>query len=145
MLVRENHSSSNALRMRRPGSQLMKHFAAGLLGMFLAHPVHASDGVEPQALKAIFPGNFEAVVEGYTVSFTALRDGSLVGRYASVNDSGRWSLRRGELCIMLSSWFNGRTECARVVYHGGWYRADGVLFRKAKPSGSVKSDLSEFR
>lgn len=113
--------------------------------MFIGQTVHASDGVGPQALKAMFPGSFEAVVEGYTVSFTAHRDGSLVGRYATVTDSGRWSLRRGELCIMLSSWFDGRTECARVVHDGGWYRADGVLFRKAKPSGSAKRDLSEFR
>ena len=105
--------------------------AAGLLGFIFAHPLQASGSIEHQTLKAMFPGTFQAVVQGYQLSFVARRDGSLVGQYQSQTDTGRWSIESGQLCIMLSSWLSGRTSCARVVPHGeDWYRADQVLFRK---------------
>jgi hypothetical protein len=110
--------------------RLSKIAAAGLLGLFLTQPANAAGSIQPQALKALFPGNFEALVHGYSVSFTAHKDGSLVGRHAFATDSGRWSIKRGRLCIMLSSWLNGRTACSQVVHHGAWYRANDVLFRK---------------
>ncbi len=121
----------------RKGSQqqgkirvLARLAAAGLLGFVLMAPAQASEALDPKALKALFPGAFQAVVSGQAVSFVARRDGSLVGRSQSRTDSGRWSIRQGQLCIMLTSWLSGRTVCAQVVQHGDWYRADTVLFRK---------------
>lgn len=109
---------------------ISKIAGAALLGLFFASPVQASQ-IEPGKLKAMFPGSFQAVVAGYNVSFVAHGDGSLVGKYQSQTDTGAWSVQSGQLCIMLSSWLNGRTSCAKVVQHSdGWYRADQVLFRK---------------
>jgi hypothetical protein len=102
---------------------------AGLIGLSVMAPSHAHS-LEPRALNALFPGTFDAVVQGYTVRVTAHKDGSLVGRHAFSADSGRWSIRRGKLCVTLSNWLNGRTACAKVVRQGDWYRAGDVLFRK---------------
>ena len=86
--------------------------------------------LEPQALKALFPGSFQAEVHGYKVNFVARQDGSLVGSSQRGTDTGQWSVEQGELCIMLSSWLSGRTACSQVVQQGDWYRADNVVFRK---------------
>ena len=117
----------------------MKHFtkiaAAGLLGVagvigaVSVQPASA-EPLEQQALKALFPGSFAAEVSGYQVSFVAHRDGSLVGKSRQGTDTGEWSVQSGQLCIMLTSWLNGRTACSQVVQNGDWYQADNVVFRK---------------
>ena len=117
-------------REQRKIRVLARLAAAGLLGFVLMPAAQASDALDPKALKALFPGAFQAVVSGRAVSFVARRDGLLVGRSQSRTDSGRWSIRQGQLCIMLTSWLSGRTVCAQVVQQGDWYRADTVLFRK---------------
>lgn len=109
---------------------LARFAAAGLLGLLLIQPAQASESLEPRALKALFPGSFQAIVNGWAVSFTALNDGSLVGQYQTRTDTGRWSIRSGKLCIMLSQWLGGRTACSQVVQDGDWYRAENVVFRK---------------
>ena len=117
----------------------MKHFtrtaAAGLLGLagvlgIVSMQPAAAAPLEPQALKALFPGSFQAQVHGYNVRFVAHHDGSLVGKSLQGTDTGQWSVRQGQLCIMLSSWLNGRTACSHVVRNGDWYQADNVVFRK---------------
>jgi hypothetical protein len=104
--------------------------AAGLLGFLFLQPVQATGQLDPQALNALFPGTFQAVVHGYNVTFVARRDGSLHGTFQSGTDTGRWSVRKGQLCIMLSNWLRGQTSCSGVVQHGDWYRAENVVFRK---------------
>lgn len=103
--------------------------AASLLGVLFLQPA-AANPLEPRALKALFPGSFQAQVHGYMVSFVAHRDGSLVGTSLKGTDTGQWSVKQGQLCIMLSSWLSGRTACSQVVQQGDWYRADNVVFRK---------------
>jgi hypothetical protein len=102
---------------------------AGVLGVALMQPA-AAEPLEQRALKALFPGTFQAEVRGYKVSFVAHRDGSLVGKSQQGTDTGQWSVQQGQLCIMLTSWLNGRTACSQVVQNGDWYQADNVVFRK---------------
>ena len=103
--------------------------AACLLGVLFMQPA-AANPLEQRALKALFPGSFQAQVHGYNVSFVAHRDGSLVGTSQKGTDTGEWSVQQGQLCIMLTSWLSGRTACSQVVQQGDWYRADNVVFRK---------------
>ena len=103
--------------------------AMSLLGVAFLQPAAASP-LEPTALEALFPGSFQAEVHGYKVNFVARQDGTLVGRSIQGTDTGAWSVQQGQLCIMLSSWLNGRTACSPVVQQGDWYRADNVVFRK---------------
>ena len=90
----------------------------------------ADEKLSTRAIKQLFPGQFHAVVKGYKVVFTAKSDGSLIGNYNSAKDTGRWSVRRGRLCIMLKEWMEGKTTCSTVVQNGSWYRAKKVKFRK---------------
>ncbi len=82
-------------------------------------------------LGKLFPGNFQAVVNGaVTVKITARGNGTLIGQMTGQEDRGRWSVERGKLCIVWSNWLNGKASCSHVIADDGWYRGNGVKFRK---------------
>lgn len=110
---------------------LVRMFAVFMvLGSLAAGQASAEEKLSTRAIKQLFPGQFHAVVKGYKVIFTAKRDGSLIGKYNSARDTGRWSVSRGRLCIMLKDWMDGKTSCSTVVQNQGWYKAKKVKFRK---------------
>ena len=91
----------------------------------------ADDSLSQSELGKLFPGSFQAVVNGaVTVMITARGNGTLVGQMTGQEDRGWWSVKSGKLCIVWSSWLNGKTSCSRVVADDGWYRGNGVKFRK---------------
>jgi hypothetical protein len=93
----------------------------------------ASEQLSERELKQLFPGHFQAIVQGaLVVSITARRDGSLLGEFMSKSDTGQWSIRSGQLCIRFSRWLNGRTSCAAVVEQAGWYQASDIKFRETE-------------
>ena len=102
---------------------------AGIVTVLLA-PIAGADELNTRALRKLFPGNFHAVVRGSAVQFTARSDGSLIGRYLSATDQGRWSVRNGRLCIVLEKWMNGKQACSTVIEDDGWYHAADVRFRR---------------
>ena len=82
-------------------------------------------------LGKLFPGSFQAVVnEAVTVQITARGNGTLIGQMTGQKDSGWWSVKSGKLCIVWSTWLNGKASCSRVISGDGWYRGNGVKFRK---------------
>ena len=82
-------------------------------------------------LGKLFPGSFQAVVSGaVTVKITARGNGTLIGQMTGQEDRGRWSVKSGKLCIVWSTWLNGKASCSRVIADDGWYRGNGVKFRK---------------
>jgi hypothetical protein len=93
-------------------------------------PVAGAGDLNTRALRKLFPGDFHAVVRGSTVQFTAKSDGSLIGRYLTATDQGRWSVRNGRLCIVLEKWMKGKAACSTVTEDDGWYRAADVRFRR---------------
>ena len=95
--------------------------AAVLLGLLSVQPVDALEALEPKALKALFPGTFHAVVHGQDVTFDARDDGSLVARSEENKDTGQWSIRQGQLCVMLTSFYRAE-PCA----HGSSQTATGI-------------------
>ena len=118
------------LIVRNTMSNLTRIAAVGLLGLLFMQPADASDSLDPQALKALFPGNFHAVLHGQDITFDARPDGSLIARSEENTDTGQWTIRQGKLCVMLTSWLGGRTMCARVVQHGDWYSVEHIVFRQ---------------
>jgi hypothetical protein len=104
--------------------------AAGLLGFLYLLPAQASDALQPRELKTLFPGTFHAVIHSQDVTFLARRDGSLLARSGESPDTGQWRIRQDELCIMLTSWLGGRTECGQVIERGDWYQVSYIVFRK---------------
>ena len=105
--------------------------AAAVLG-FSGFSAGADEAVLSQAeLGELFPGNFQAVVSGAViVKITARGNGTLLGQMTGQEDRGRWSVKSGKLCIVWSNWLNGKASCSRVISDDGWYRGNGVKFRK---------------
>jgi hypothetical protein len=81
--------------------------------------------VPTQALKALFPGRFEAIVQGgYHLSIDARRNGTLKARaILGISDKGRWVVRRSDLCIAFAKWTKGKAKCGTVRQAGAWYIA----------------------
>ncbi len=102
---------------------------AGIVGVLCASPAGA-DELSSRQLRHLFPGDFNAVVQGTTIQFSAKRGGRLVGRYMSSTDKGHWSVRGGKLCIVLDNWMNGKMKCSTVVADGEWFRAADVRFQR---------------
>ena len=109
---------------------LIRQFAIVCMVCGIAGSANAGEKLSSKAIKKLFPGQFAAVVKGHKVRFVARGDGSLVGKHVASTDTGRWSIRRGRLCIMLKDWMDGKTRCSSVVRSGKWYRANAVKFRK---------------
>ena len=65
-----------------------------------------------------------------SIKITARGNGTLHGQMQGYKDSGRWTLSGGRLCITWDKWLNGKTACSMVVADNGWYRGNGVKFRK---------------
>jgi hypothetical protein len=96
-----------------------------------ATPVAAGDKLSHAQLGKLFPGSFYAVVNGsLAMNITARANGTLTGKVSGFQDSGRWSVQAGRLCIVWSKWLNGRTSCSPVVDTGAWYQGSGVKFKK---------------
>jgi hypothetical protein len=71
------------------------------------------------------------VVNGaVTVKIVARSNGTLIGQMTGKQDSGRWSVNGGKLCIVWSTWLNGKASCSSFKSGDGWYLGNGVKFRK---------------
>jgi hypothetical protein len=112
---------------------LPKAVFLAIVGFLTISEAEASEQLSRRELQQLFPGHFEAIVQGIlVVSITARRDGSLFAEFMSRADTGHWSIRSGKLCIRFSKWLDGRTRCSMVVEEAGWYRSDNIVFRKAE-------------
>lgn len=118
----------------REGREDMFRFATialvGVSVLAAANSASAGETLSTRAIASLFPGQFHAVVKGYQVRFNAKRNGKLIGSYMASTDTGRWSISRGRLCIMMNDWTKGKTSCSQVVQAGDWYKAKDVKFRK---------------
>jgi|SRR5688572_24001257 hypothetical protein len=109
----------------------LKLAAAGMFLVLSSYGAAADEVMSHSELRKLFPGSFYAVVHGIvTVQFTAKGNGTLVGLMPGKKDTGRWSLENGKLCIMMSKWTKGKSNCSAVVADNGWYVGKGVKFRK---------------
>ena len=73
----------------------------------------------------LFPGQFEAKVKGYRVSFAGSRNGSLAGQAYGQQDKGRWYMQGSSLCVVWAKWTKGKAHCGQITQQGGWYVAMG--------------------
>ena len=80
----------------------------------------------------LFPGQFEAKVKGYRVSFSGSRNGALSGQAYGQQDKGRWYMQGSSLCVVWNKWTKGKAHCGQIVQQGGWYVAqsgDGEMLK----------------
>jgi hypothetical protein len=105
--------------------------AAGFIFVASINTAFAGDTLSQSELRRLFPGSFDAVVYGILqVKIVAHGNGQLIGLFSGKKDTGRWSVSNGRLCIMLSRWTDGKSSCSPVVASNGWYRGNGVRFKK---------------
>jgi hypothetical protein len=125
------HCNINRIKAHNMKQFMISVLTATVLG-FSGVSAGADEAVLSQAeLGKLFPGSFQAVVSGaVVVKITARGNGTLVGQMTGQEDRGRWSVQGGKLCIVWSTWLNGKASCSRVIADDGWYRGNGVKFRK---------------
>jgi hypothetical protein len=115
------------------GENMRKAVFAWFLTIFMASSAMAGDTsiLSQLQLRNLFPGNFTAVVNGAViVKIVARSNGTMIGEMTGKQDSGRWSVVGGKLCIVWSTWLSGKTSCSSVKSGDGWYLGNGVKFRK---------------
>jgi hypothetical protein len=71
----------------------------------------------------LFPGQFEAKVKGYRVSFAGSSGGVLTGSAYGQQDKGRWYMQGSALCVAWNKWTEGKPHCGQITRQGGWYVA----------------------
>ncbi len=108
--------------------------AAVLIGLAsLSAPVVAEAGSLARGeVTKLFPGQFEAKVKGYRVSFAGSRGGSLSGSAYGQQDKGRWYMQGSALCVVWNKWTKGKAQCGQITQQGGWYVAmskDGEVLK----------------
>ena len=123
--------NTNRIKAHNMKQFMISILAATVLG-FSGVSAGADEAVLSQTeLGKLFPGSFQAAVCGaVVVKITARGNGTLVGEMTGQEDRGRWSVKSGKLCIVWSTWLNGKASCSRVIADDGWYHGVGVKFRK---------------
>jgi hypothetical protein len=85
------------------------------------------------SIAGLFPGYYEAQVQGYTLLISATTDGSLHGKAFGREDTGRWQIVGDRLCVSWSQWTKGKNKCGDIVRNGSWYvatnAAEGEVLR----------------
>ena len=111
---------------------------AGLVAASIPAIAPASaQSLNGQAVKQLFPGQFEASVKGYRVFFSGTKGGRLHGVAYGREDQGRWYMSGSKLCVAWNDWTKGKALCGALTQKSGWYvavAADGTVlkFRRAE-------------
>jgi hypothetical protein len=95
---------------------------AAVAAMAFAGPAGAGPLAKAEVAR-LFPGQFEAKVKGYRVSFSGSRSGALQGEAYGQQDTGRWFMKGESLCVVWEKWTDGKPRCGRITQQGGWYVA----------------------
>ena len=99
------------------------------------------------AIKQLFPGNFEAEVKGYDMLITGSTDGMLKGKAFHRRDRGRWWVKDDSLCVAWKNWTDGEPVCGAITQEGDWFfsqneKGEGMKFRKVREFAAVRSTRS---
>jgi hypothetical protein len=102
-------------------SRMALAVALAIIGL-LATGGHAGAGnLDGKWIKGLFPGHFEAKVQGYRVLFAGYRNGGLKGEAYGQQDQGRWFVKGNALCVSWEQWTKGKTQCGSISQQGGWF------------------------
>lgn len=116
-------------------SKTVAAMAAGL-GLLMAAGAASAGGLDGKSIKRIFPGQFEAKVQGYRVYFAGYSNGGLAGQAYGQEDQGRWYVNGNTLCVSWKKWTKGKAKCGSIAQQGGWFVASNgagevLKFRRA--------------
>ena len=80
-------------------------------------------------IRGLFPGKYEARVQGYKVVIHARGNGALAGAAFNRTDKGRWWVKGNRLCVSWSNWTSGKATCGSVNIAS---KSPVLLFKKRK-------------
>ncbi len=109
-----------------------------LLAITLFSIISASAGsasLNSKEIRGLFPGKYEARVDGHVLTISAKDNGTLKGSTFMASDTGRWWLKGSALCVEWKSWADGETMCGKLSRKGNWYtaKAGGKVALKFRP------------
>ncbi len=106
---------------------LFRTALAALIGAAALFPVASAEAgpLGRAEVAQLFPGQFEAKVKGYRVSFSGSSNGHISGTAYGQQDTGRWYLKGSSLCVSFEKWTKGEARCGKISQQGGWYVASG--------------------
>jgi hypothetical protein len=118
-------------------SALISVAAAAAVALWGGMSPAQAQALNGQAVKQLFPGQFEASVKGYRVFFSGTKGGRLRGVAYGREDVGRWYMSGAQLCVTWNDWTDGKPICGVINQKSGWYVAkakDGTVlkFRRAE-------------
>ena len=135
-----NGSTSVPLSRTSPDRIIFNAFltATAVLAITLFSIISASAGsvsLSSKEIRGLFPGKYEARVDGHTLTISAKSNGTLKGSTFMASDTGRWWLKGSSLCVEWKSWADGETMCGKLSRAGIWYtaKADGKVALKFRP------------
>ena len=110
--------------------------AAAVLGLGACGVEAGSRGLGGSSIRGLFPGTFEAQVDGYRVQFTGFKNGTLKGESYGRLHRGRWFVKADELCVAWTQWTKGQAKCGAISQQSGWFVASSawgemLKFRRA--------------
>jgi hypothetical protein len=83
-------------------------------------------------VRDLFPGTYVVTVLGtYEVHVRMKSNGTLAGTSNGENDTGRWSIESGKLCIQWNTWNGGRKDCSTLQRDGSRVQGRGFWFNAA--------------
>ena len=118
-------------------SRIIVAASVAALGLLATAGQASAGNLNGGGIKGLFPGYFEATVQGYRISFSGYRNGSLRGEAYGRQDRGRWFVRGNNICVSWEQWTKGKTTCGSISQQDGWFIASGggneiLKFRRAR-------------
>ena len=95
------------------------------VGLLALHGSAHAENLDGTWIKKLFPGYYEAKVQGTSVVFAGYSNGWLNGATRISQDRGHWYVQGDQLCVSWEKWTGGKTMCGSISQAGGWFVATG--------------------
>ncbi len=103
--------------------------AASFAFVFTSVPVFAETMSQTQVRK-LFPGSYNVLIFGrYDLRVNMRPNGTMTGVAGTYQDTGKWSVENGRLCVAWANWTKGKTGCSALSRKGDWISGRGFRFR----------------
>ena len=97
---------------------------AAMLSILVTTAFAGDPNLNAGQIASLFPGQYEAKVQGYKVKFAGDTTGQLVGQAFGREDRGTWFVQGNTLCVAWRQWTKGQPKCGVIAQQGSWLVAN---------------------